>query len=72
MSKYLFKLKVTQQADTFPVKTLVLLNEAKKNMRTWIRQTFKGRLLDSSYMSAVSFTTEIEVSRTGTVEVISL
>lgn len=63
MSKYFFELKARQQADTFPEKTLVLLNEAKKTVRTWIRQTFKGRLLDSSYMSAVSFTTEIEVSR---------
>ncbi|KAL1265130.1 hypothetical protein QQF64_003157, partial [Cirrhinus molitorella] len=53
--------QVTQQGDTFPEKTLVLLNEAKKTMRTWIRQTFKGRLLDSRYMSAVSFTTEIEM-----------
>ncbi|KAF4115423.1 E3 ubiquitin-protein ligase rnf213-alpha isoform X2 [Onychostoma macrolepis] len=53
--------QVTQQAGTFPEKTLVLLNEAKKTMRTWIRQTFKGRLLDSSYMTAVSFTTEIEM-----------
>ncbi|RXN29564.1 E3 ubiquitin-protein ligase RNF213-alpha-like protein [Labeo rohita] len=53
--------QVTQQADTFPEKTLVLLNEAKKTMRTWIRQTFKGRLLDHSFMSAVSFTTEIEM-----------
>ncbi|XP_043106269.1 E3 ubiquitin-protein ligase rnf213-alpha-like isoform X2 [Puntigrus tetrazona] len=53
--------QLTQEADTFPEKTLVLLNEAKKTMRTWIRQTFKGRLLESSYMSAVSFTTEIEM-----------
>ncbi|XP_067280905.1 E3 ubiquitin-protein ligase rnf213-alpha isoform X2 [Pseudorasbora parva] len=51
----------TQQTDTFPEKTLALLNDAKQTVRTWIRQTFKGMLLSSGYLSAVSFTNEIEM-----------
>lgn len=64
MPEYLFKPKKTQQTDTFPKKTLVLLNDAKQTVRTWIRQTFKGRLLNSGYLLAVSFNKDIEVSRT--------
>ncbi|XP_051570261.1 E3 ubiquitin-protein ligase rnf213-alpha isoform X1 [Myxocyprinus asiaticus] len=52
--------QMTQQADTFPEKTLVLLNEAKQTIRTWISQTFKGRILSSGYMT-VDFTAEIEI-----------
>ncbi|XP_026134867.1 E3 ubiquitin-protein ligase rnf213-alpha-like isoform X3 [Carassius auratus] len=50
-----------QETDIFPEKTLVLLNDAKQTVRTWIRQTFKGRLLNSGYLSAVSFSEEIEM-----------
>lgn len=65
MPEYLFKPKKTQQTDGFPEKTLTLLNDAKQTVRAWIRQTFKGRLLNNSYLtlSATSFTKEIEVSR---------
>ncbi|XDV14216.1 hypothetical protein PO909_002393 [Leuciscus waleckii] len=53
----------TQQTDAFPEKTLALLNDAKQTVRAWIRQTFKGRLLNNSYLSlsAISFTKEIEM-----------
>ncbi|XP_073689267.1 E3 ubiquitin-protein ligase rnf213-alpha [Garra rufa] len=51
----------TTQADTFSEKILALLNEAKHTVRTWSTQTLKGRLLNRSYVTCASFTTEIEI-----------
>lgn len=54
-----------QEADTFAEKTLVLLNDTKQTVRAWMRQTFKGRLLNShlfsSHLTGTSFSTETEV-----------
>ncbi|XP_077086723.1 E3 ubiquitin-protein ligase rnf213-alpha [Siphateles boraxobius] len=53
--------QTTQEADTFSEKTLALLNDAKRTVRAWIRQTFKGGLLNSSLYSGSSFTKDVEI-----------
>ncbi|XP_016095221.1 E3 ubiquitin-protein ligase rnf213-alpha-like isoform X1 [Sinocyclocheilus grahami] len=53
--------QTSQQADAFSEKILALLNEAKQTVRAWSTQTLKGRLLNRSYVTGASFTTEIEI-----------
>ncbi|XP_048046866.1 E3 ubiquitin-protein ligase rnf213-alpha isoform X2 [Megalobrama amblycephala] len=53
--------QTTQEADTFSEKTLALLSDVKRSVRAWIRKTFKGKLLNRSYMTGTSFTTEVEI-----------
>ncbi|XP_016115585.1 E3 ubiquitin-protein ligase rnf213-alpha-like, partial [Sinocyclocheilus grahami] len=53
--------QTTQQTDTFSEKTCELLRYAKQTVRRWIGQTFRGRLINTSYQTAASFTREIEM-----------
>ncbi|XP_056587886.1 E3 ubiquitin-protein ligase rnf213-alpha-like [Triplophysa dalaica] len=51
----------SEQEESFSEKSLAFLSEARQTVRAWIRQAFRGRLLNKSYLAAVSFTSEIEM-----------
>ncbi|XP_026120794.1 E3 ubiquitin-protein ligase rnf213-alpha-like [Carassius auratus] len=53
--------QTTQQTDTFSEKTHELLRYAKQTVRRWIGQSFQGRLINTSYHTAGSYTKEIEM-----------